>query len=154
MNFRYFIIIWTINWPNVSSDMCAKRRLRSVCASIQSNQRLRCPHAKTLHPWLSKTGTVKILIAECFCPYVRLLTFRLKSFVTICVHGVRRSNALVCIPGLSYASLKIFIKWLTQNNIWSLVSKCLTEVAKWYFWLSLTHMYITDKPDCVLLSSY
>ena len=40
----------------------AQRRLRSDCASAQSDQSLRCPHVETLHPWLSKMHPVKILI--------------------------------------------------------------------------------------------
>ena len=33
---------------------CAKRRLKSACASAQSDQSHRCPHEETMHPWLSK----------------------------------------------------------------------------------------------------
>ena len=36
---------------NVPSEMCAKLRLRSACASAQSDQSLRCSHEETLHPW-------------------------------------------------------------------------------------------------------
>ena len=42
--------------------MCAQRRLKSACAFAQSDQSLRCPHEETLHPWLSKMHTMKILI--------------------------------------------------------------------------------------------
>ena len=45
----------------VPSHMCAQRRLRSACASAQSDQSLRCPREESLHPWLSKMRTVKIL---------------------------------------------------------------------------------------------
>ena len=38
-------------WENIPSDICSKRRLKSACASSQSDQSLRCPHEKTLHPW-------------------------------------------------------------------------------------------------------
>ena len=36
---------------NVPSDICVQRRLKSACASAQSDQRLHCPHEETLHSW-------------------------------------------------------------------------------------------------------
>ena len=39
-----------------------KRRLKPACASAQFDQRLRCPHGETLHPWLSEMRPKKILI--------------------------------------------------------------------------------------------
>ena len=42
--------------------MCAKRRLKSACASVQSDQSRRCLHEEALHPWLSKMNQVKTLI--------------------------------------------------------------------------------------------
>ena len=48
-------------WENVHSYMCAQRRLRSACASAQSDQSLRRQHEDSLHPWLSKAHPVKIL---------------------------------------------------------------------------------------------
>ena len=42
--------------------MCAQRRLKSACASAQSDQSLRCSHEETLNPCLSKMRPVKILI--------------------------------------------------------------------------------------------
>ena len=53
---------WNAAWWNISSDMCAQRRLKSACASTQSDQSLCCPHEETLHPWLSKIRPVKILV--------------------------------------------------------------------------------------------
>ena len=35
------------------SCMCAQRRLRSACASAQSDQSIRCPHEDALDSWLS-----------------------------------------------------------------------------------------------------
>ena len=46
----------------IPTDMCAKRRLKSACASTQSAQSLCCEHEETLHPWLSKMRPVKNLI--------------------------------------------------------------------------------------------
>ena len=48
-----------------TSDMCAQRRLKSDCASAQSDQSLRCAHEETLHPCLSKMHTVKLLVRLC-----------------------------------------------------------------------------------------
>ena len=35
-------------WQNQQNDLCTQRRLRSACASAQSDQSLHCPHEKTL----------------------------------------------------------------------------------------------------------
>ena len=51
-------------WENVPSDMCAQQRLRSACASAQSDQSLRCPHEETSCPWRSKMRPVKTLIRQ------------------------------------------------------------------------------------------
>ena len=53
---------WAAMRENVPSDMCVRRKLKSACASAQSDQSLRRPHERTLHPWLSKMRQVKILI--------------------------------------------------------------------------------------------
>ena len=60
--------IWATVWKkNVPSDMCVQGRLKSACASAQSDQSLRCPHAEIFHPWLFKMSSVKITISlrEC-----------------------------------------------------------------------------------------
>ena len=47
-------------WENIPADMCAKRRLKSACASAQFDQSLRCPREGTLHhctQWRSSLGT-------------------------------------------------------------------------------------------------
>ena len=41
-------------WVKVPSDMYAQLRLKSTCASTQSDQSLHCPHVETLHAWISK----------------------------------------------------------------------------------------------------
>ena len=49
---RYYwriIIIWTASWETVPSDMCTQRRLRSDCASAQSDQSLHWAHREKLH---------------------------------------------------------------------------------------------------------
>ena len=38
--------IWAATWENVPSDMCAKRRPKSTCASTKSGQILLCPLEK------------------------------------------------------------------------------------------------------------
>ena len=43
---------WAASWQNQQNSLCAQRRLRSVWASTQSDQSLRCPHEKTLGPQL------------------------------------------------------------------------------------------------------
>ena len=62
-----FGVIWAATWEKVPSYMWAQRRLKSACASAQSDQSLRCPHEETLHPYLSKMRSVKILIRLCKC---------------------------------------------------------------------------------------
>ena len=46
---------------------CAQWRLKSACASAQSDLSLRCQQEEILHPCLSKTRPVKILISLCEC---------------------------------------------------------------------------------------
>ena len=58
----YWISLWTVTLENIPFDMCAQRRLKSACASAQSDQNLCCPHEETLHPWLSRMRTTKIPI--------------------------------------------------------------------------------------------
>ena len=51
--------------PNVRktpSDMCAQRRLKSACASVQSGQSRCCSHDEPLQTWLSQMCPMKILI--------------------------------------------------------------------------------------------
>ena len=43
------------------------KRLKSACASTQSDQSTHCPHEEIFHPWLSKMRPVKILIRLCAC---------------------------------------------------------------------------------------
>ena len=55
--------IWTEMRENILSVMWIQRRLKSACASAQSDQNLRCLHEKkTLYLWLSKMCPDKILI--------------------------------------------------------------------------------------------
>ena len=42
--------------------MCVQQRLRSACASAQSDQSLRYPHEEMFSPWLSLKQHVKTLI--------------------------------------------------------------------------------------------
>ena len=55
-------IVWATTWENVTSHMFAHRRLKSGCASAQSDHNLRCPREETLLLWLSERRPVKILI--------------------------------------------------------------------------------------------
>ena len=91
--------LWAATWENVPSNMCAQRRLKSACASAQSDQSLRCPHEETLYPWLSKLRPLKILIRLCRLIWifvgrtyskVRFLTLRLicrKIGITVVIYS-------------------------------------------------------------------
>ena len=76
--------IWVATWGYIPTDICARRRLKSTCASAQSYQTLRCPHEETLHPWLSKMHAVKILIRlrECAGLSESLLGAHVRSYVS------------------------------------------------------------------------
>ena len=50
----FYNAILAATWENVPSDMCAQRRLKSACASAQTDQSLRCPQEECLHPGLLK----------------------------------------------------------------------------------------------------
>ena len=47
--------------------MCAQRRLRSACASAQSDLSLHCPSEDALDSWLSTGFPAKIMIGLCEC---------------------------------------------------------------------------------------
>ena len=53
--------LWAATSENVPSNICAQRRLKSACASAQSDLSLQCPHEETLYLWLSKLRPMKIL---------------------------------------------------------------------------------------------
>ena len=55
-------LIWAPTWENVPSYMCAQRRLKSACASAQSDLSLPYPHGQILHLCLSKMCQMKSLI--------------------------------------------------------------------------------------------
>ena len=57
-----YIYTWAASAKTYLLIMCAKRRLKSACASAQSDQSLRCSNEDPLHPRLSKMRQVKILI--------------------------------------------------------------------------------------------
>ena len=38
----------------VPFDISKQRKLKSACASMQSDQSIHCPHEETLNPWLLK----------------------------------------------------------------------------------------------------
>ena len=58
------VSIWDAMRENIPSDMFIQRRLKSACASAQSEEGLRLPHE---YPWHPKMRPVKILISlrEC-----------------------------------------------------------------------------------------
>ena len=68
---------WAKTWESVNSDkLCAQRRLKSTCASAQSDQSLRCPFEETLHLWLCKMHPLKILIRLSECADVWIYFWR------------------------------------------------------------------------------
>ena len=54
--------VYATRWENIPSDICTQWRLKSSCPSSQSDQSLHCLHEETLHLWLSKMHSVKILM--------------------------------------------------------------------------------------------
>ena len=73
----------------VSSDMCARQRLKSACMSAHSDQILSCLHEETLHPWLSKMCQMKILIRMHNCTgwSESLLSAHIWRYVFRCMHS-------------------------------------------------------------------
>ena len=59
---------WATAWQNKQNDLCAQRRLRSACASAQSDQSQPCPPEATLGPKLPIERTAKTLIRLGGCP--------------------------------------------------------------------------------------
>ena len=79
-------------WKNEPSDLSVQQRLIWTCATPQSDQSHRFPHAETLHRWLSKMCPVRIPIRLCECaswsdsslgtrPKVCFLTLRFINFL-------------------------------------------------------------------------
>ena len=64
---RFATHIWNATWEKVPPDMCFQWRLKSDCASAQSDSSLSCPLEETLHCSLSKMFQVKIPIRLCEC---------------------------------------------------------------------------------------
>ena len=62
------IVIWAASWYDQQKDLCAQRRLRSVWASIQSDQSLSCRPEETFGPQLSIGHTAKTVIRLGGCP--------------------------------------------------------------------------------------
>ena len=54
--------IWPATWEKVPFNICAQIRLKSACASAQTDQSINCPREETLIPWLSKMRRMNILI--------------------------------------------------------------------------------------------
>ena len=50
ISLAFQFIIWAASWLNQQNGMCTQQRLRSVRASTQSDQSLRCPRAESLGP--------------------------------------------------------------------------------------------------------
>ena len=54
-----FVVVSSVGIKRVDC-ICMQRRLKSVCASSQFNQNLRCAHKETLNPWLAKIRRMNI----------------------------------------------------------------------------------------------
>ena len=84
----------TATEKNIPSEMCAQRRLKSVCASAQTDLSLRCALEETLHPWLSKRCPMKILIRMHNCAGLpeSLLDAHVRRFPVSCLRGLTLPN--------------------------------------------------------------
>ena len=67
-------VIWVAARQNQHNDMCAQQRLRSACASAQSDQSLRWAHEETLglgYPmsakWRDAHADLSLCLAQSFC---------------------------------------------------------------------------------------
>ena len=74
----------------LTSNLSGQRRLKSACASAQSDQSCHCQHKETLHHWLSKMRPAKILIRLRECAdrsesspgaHIRMYVFLWRSFI-------------------------------------------------------------------------
>ena len=72
------------SWQNQQNGMCAQRRLRSACASAQSDQRLHCPHEQSCGPQLPTERTAKTLIRLGRCPGWSESSLGAQSFCWFC----------------------------------------------------------------------
>ena len=105
-------------WENLTSDICAQRKLRSVCKSTQSDQSLRCPHEETLHPshvskcaqwrfWSDCAHVRKYVFSRCdhmFSIELKHTADPTKSCVCLCVCA-RAGTCYDCIVFVGYTCL-------------------------------------------------
>ena len=56
-----FQVKWVSTWEIALSDLYARGKLKSACASAQSNQSFHCPREKTLSPCITKTRLFKYI---------------------------------------------------------------------------------------------
>ena len=128
----YCLNIWAATWENVLFDMCAQRRLKSACASAQTDKSLRCSHDQTFHPWLSKMRPVKILI--------RLRECADWSESSLGAH-VRRYVFWVCGS----------ILWYQFQILYNVMTDAFSQ--NWTFWWNLTskicELRCSDQTACV-----
>ena len=115
--------------------MCAQRRLRSACASAQSDRSLRCPHEETLGPQLPidqslhcpheetlgpqlpTEWTAKILIRLGICPGWSESSLGAQTILLVLSWGGSNSKcASLNKQERTDASIKLRLKWL--NKIW------------------------------------
>ena len=61
-------LIWAASWQNQQNGMCVQQRLRSACASAQSDQSFCYPPEETLGPKLPIECSAKTLIRLGGCP--------------------------------------------------------------------------------------
>ena len=94
--------------------MCAQW-LKSDCESGQSDQRLCYLHEETLHPWLSKTGPVKILIRQRECAGWSESSLGAQCLKSDCESG--QSDQSLLSAWRNFASLAI--KNRAQRRFWS-----------------------------------
>ena len=86
--------------------MCAQRRLKSTCASAQSDFSLRGPHKETLHPWLFRMRPVNIFIGLHKCTFLDIearIIFESapdQTYNTTCVTS-KDSDQHVYLPGIA-----------------------------------------------------
>ena len=107
--------------------MCALRRLKSYCASAQSDKNLCCPHEENLHLILSKMRPVKILIR------LRECAVWSESFVGA---HVRRLHARAIWSESSLSTWRNFAYFSIQNAL----SKDSDQIA-WMIWIFAGRTY-------------
>ena len=99
------------NTTKPTNDLCAQRRLKSACISVQSDQSFRCPNEETLGPWLPTERNPRPDCADTqddlsFC-WAHILFCWFRRAAIQMFQNARYWNNLICIWAVTWQNQQI-----------------------------------------------